>query len=97
MWLYVRNDYTKTYLCFAKDTIKQVGKNAFNFNYENTILVIVEVCQREDNCRNVGILFKVKVATGFSKQASSNAGLKIPESWLKLVLHCQQKYKQKIK
>ena len=78
--MYVRNDYTKIYLCFAKDTIKQVGKKAFNFNYENTSLVILEVCQREDNCRNVGILLKVKVATGFSKQASSNAGLKIAES-----------------
>ena len=63
--------------------------------HENTSLVIVEVCQREDNCRNVGILFKVKVATGFSKQASSNAGLKIPESWLKLVLNVNKNTNKK--
>ena len=66
---------------FAKDTkSNKWGKNAFNFICEDTSLVTVEVYQRVDSCRNVGILFKVKVAIGFSKQASSNAGLKIPES-----------------
>ena len=62
---------------FAKDSKSNKWEKTRSTS-TSTSLVTVDVYQRVDSCRNVGILFKV--AIGFSKQASSNAGLKIPES-----------------